>query len=297
MKKIFTTITTVLSLTTLFAQPVLSSDSLHTGLSFNLYSLSNVNTSNLTAYGANVTWDLSTSTSTLIGIADFLPMSSTPYASQYPAANFAIKFTVNGSVSYSLFKLTATALEEVGNNVSTTGGVPFLNFRTALVFPYTFNLSNTDTYQKSGQGTKTIIHKYDAYGTFIASSGTFHNVMRDLTIDNGDTSVNLWSSSPCIPIFQANNNGFTLWKLTSSTTGISEVTYNRIFDMYPNPANDELNIINKELISKIDIINISGKLQFSTVQNKIDISELSQGIYFVKVYSENGVATQKFIKE
>jgi len=299
MKKLFTTLTVFLSaIAALFAQPVLRSDSLHTGLHFNLYSLSNVSTSSLLlSGGANLNWDLSSSTATLMGTADLLDMSSTPYASQYPDANFAIKFTVGTNSQYSLFHLTSTVLEEVANNVGTGTPTAFVNYRTALTFPFTFNLINSDTYQKSGQAVKSITNHYDAYGTLKTGIGTFYNIVRNLYNDNGDTSANCWSLSPMFPVFQASSSGFTLWKLTSSTTGISNVSYNDMFDMYPNPATNELTIINKIPVSKMDIYDLSGKLQFTTTSSVINISDLVPGIYFIKIYSEKGISTQKFIKQ
>ncbi len=296
MKKIYSIISAIFFLTTLSAQPVLQSSGLITGLNFNLYSLSNVNTANLAPAGANITWDLSSATATLIGTVDFLEMSATPYANDYPAANFAMKFTVAGNSTYSLFNHTSTILEEVANNVGTGSPVSFIDFRTSLVFPFSFNLSNTDSYQKDGQGVKSISNTYDSYGTFIANTTSNSNVVRLLTDDNGNTSYNWWSSSPVMPLFQASGSGFVLWQLTTLTNS-KKIYANTLFDLYPNPATKTLNIINKELISKIEIFDNTGKLQFSTVQSVIDISMLKNGIYFIKAYSGTGTVSQKFVKE
>ncbi len=297
MRKTSTLIALLIPLTTLFAQPVINSTDLHTGLSFNLYSLSNVNTANLATSGANITWDVSATTATLAGTVDFLEMSATPYAIEYPAANFAMKFTVGGSSQYSLFNLSNTVLEEVANNVGSASPVSFTNYRTSLVFPFTFGLSNTDTYQKSTQNVKTILNTYDSYGTFITSTKTYSNVVRILIEDDGNQSINWWNTAPLHPLFQASSGGFILWELTANTTGVSEPVRNPLFDLYPNPANDQLNIINKELISKIEVYDIAGKLQFSSTKSPLDIRNLKKGTYFLKAYSAKGIVSQKFIKE
>jgi hypothetical protein len=298
MKKLFTFFVTFISIAKMFAQPVLNSADLHTGHSFSLYSLSNVNTADLMPSGANITWDLSATTATLSGTSEFLEMSETPYQSEYPAANFAIKFTLTGVPSYySLFNHTNTAFEEVANNVGTSGPVSFLNYRTALVFPFTFNLSNTDTYQKENQEVKTITNTYDAFGTFIANDTITNDVVRIFANDNDNIGVLWWNSSPVVPLFQASSEGFILWQLTSTTTGIKEVYSNQLFDMYPNPATNVLHILNKEKISLIEVFNAAGQFQFSTNQSVIDISGLEKGIYFLKARSEKGNVTQKFIKE
>ncbi|MBC7382356.1 MAG: T9SS type A sorting domain-containing protein [Bacteroidia bacterium] len=297
MKTILSTFFTILVSASLFSQPVLRGDSIHTGLSFNIYSLTNINVASLQQMGANINWNLSSSTATLLGTAEFLQMSATPYATQYPNANFAIKFNINGTTVYSLFNLTSTIFEEVGNNVSTSGGVPFLNPRTALIFPYTYNTIHSDTYQKTGQSNRTIIHKYDSYGNFTTSMATHNNVIRDLTIDNGDTAANFWSTTPAIPILTANSNGFTLWKLTSGLTGMSSINNNLMFDIYPNPAMDHLTIINKEPLLGIEVYNMCGQHEFSTTQSTVDISVLQPGIYFIKVNYVSGNAIQKFVKQ
>ncbi|MFH1121236.1 MAG: T9SS type A sorting domain-containing protein [Bacteroidota bacterium] len=298
MKKLFTLFLAFISFNEISAQPVLNSADLHTGYSFNQYSLSNVNTANLMPSGANVTWDLSTTTATLIGTTDFLEMSETPFAAEYPEANFAMKFTTAGFPdNYSLFNHTATILEEVANNVGTDNPVSFLNYRTTVVFPFTFNLSNTDTYQKENQNVKTISNTYDAYGTFIANDTVTNNVVRIFTDDDTNIAPSWWGSSPMVPLFRANSDGFILWQITSTTTGMLEVFSNSLFDMYPNPATDVLHILNKEIISLIEVYNAAGKLQFTTNQSVIDISSLEKGIYFLNAVSSKGMVSQKFIKK
>lgn len=298
MKKIYTFFASSLVMTSLFSQPILNSADLHTGYTFNQYSLSNVNTANLTPSGADITWDLSNTTASLIGTVDFLEMSDTPYQFEYPAANFAMKFTPTGSTSdYSLFNLSNTVFEEVANNVGTDNPVMFLNFRTTLVFPFTFNLSVTDTYQKENQEVKTITNTYDAYGTFIANDTITNNVVRIYTDDNENIAPVWWSSTPLVPLFRANSEGFILWQLTSTTTGIREVYRNLLFDMYPNPATTRLHILNKELITLIEVFDAGGQLQFSTTASIIDISMLAKGIYILKAWSVKGNISQKFIRE
>ncbi|MBK6963265.1 MAG: T9SS type A sorting domain-containing protein [Bacteroidales bacterium] len=298
MKQLYTFFASLFLISNLAAQPVLNSEDLHTGYSFNQYSLSNVNTADLMPSGANITWDLSTTTATLIGTTEFLEMSETPFAAEYPEANFAMKFTPTGFPSdYSLFNHTATIFEEVANNVGTDNPVSFLNYRTTLVFPFTFNLTNTDMYQKENQEVKIVTSTYDSYGTFIANDTVTNNVVRIFTDDDTNIAPVWWSSSPLVPLFRANSEGFVLWQITSTTTGIKEAYNNLLFDMYPNPATSELHILNKEKISRMEVYNAAGQFQFSTNRSIIDISILEKGVYFLKAWSGIGSVSQKFIKE
>ncbi len=296
MKKIYFSFIPILAAATLWAQPIVTSANLHTGSSFNLYLMGDVNVANLVTPGANVIWDISDATTVLMGTVDFLDMSDTPFATDYPAANFAMKFTpLLGSISYSLFNLTDSVFEEVANNVGTSDAVSFIDHRTSLVFPFAFNSTNTDTYQKENQWIKTIASTYDAYGTFTANGTTSTNVVRFNTDDNGNNSVNWWQSDPLVPLMQGSSSGFVLWDPTSST-GIHDSQTNALLTMYPNPATNELHILNKAPLTKIEIFNSIGQLEISTTNSLIDISMLASGIYILKAQSEKASTSQEFIK-
>lgn len=279
----------------LYAQPILQSDSLYTGQSFNLYSLAGVNVANLTPVGANVSWDISTAIATLAGTADFEDMASTPYAVQYPAANFAIKFTMGATPFYSLFIKSASKLEEVANNVG-AAGVDFLDYRTALVFPFTYNFSDNDTYQKTAQSSKTIVSTYTGYGSFISNPTTYPDAVQVTIVDDGNTKAMWWNSSPVVPLLQA-ENGFVLWKQTITPTTVMDYYSNDVFDLYPNPANNTLQVVNKDLIQGISIYNFLGQLQLTTTASCIDISMLAAGTYVLKATTTKGCTSQQFIKK
>jgi hypothetical protein len=71
--------------------------------------------------------------------------------------------------------------------------------------------------------------------------------------------------------------------------------------MYPNPSNDELFINSKSNDTKqIIIMNIAGQTVLQLNDNskniKLDVSSLTQGIYFVRVIENNAVSTMKLIK-
>ena len=66
----------------------------------------------------------------------------------------------------------------------------------------------------------------------------------------------------------------------------------------PNPAKDILSIYCEE-IKQIEVFDILGKtVTFNySYDNQIDISSLNSGIYIIRVHTENGTFTNKFIKE
>ncbi|MBR3945797.1 MAG: thiol protease/hemagglutinin PrtT [Bacteroidales bacterium] len=74
-------------------------------------------------------------------------------------------------------------------------------------------------------------------------------------------------------------------------------------DIFPNPTTNILNITSQETISKIEIVNLTGEI---IKQTKIDsnnatcnISDLSNGMYFVRIYGNesNCIFIRKLIKE
>ncbi len=83
------------------------------------------------------------------------------------------------------------------------------------------------------------------------------------------------------------------------TTGISEHNSSSSIRIYPNPASDLLNITSEKEILNAEIMNLDGQLvkTISGHFNNVGISDLSDGFYFVKVYTENGTETLKFIKK
>ncbi|WP_396144261.1 T9SS type A sorting domain-containing protein [Flavobacterium sp.] len=73
------------------------------------------------------------------------------------------------------------------------------------------------------------------------------------------------------------------------------------FVLYPNPAKNLLHIEVKNEIemSSISIYNMLGQVVLTTTNpsNTIEVSNLKTGNYFIKVTTDKGTATSKFIKE
>jgi len=72
------------------------------------------------------------------------------------------------------------------------------------------------------------------------------------------------------------------------------------FYIYPNPVSDQLFITSENLqIETIKIYSISGKevMNFESNEESIDVSSLSEGLYFIEVSSLEGKSIQKFVKE
>ena len=69
------------------------------------------------------------------------------------------------------------------------------------------------------------------------------------------------------------------------------------FDLYPNPADQILNI-NTEGDFNYSVMNVNGEVLVNNAISKtLDISSFSAGIYFVKLQNTRGVQVKKFVKK
>ena len=74
---------------------------------------------------------------------------------------------------------------------------------------------------------------------------------------------------------------------------------NTTISLFPNPANDVLNISSSNSISNIEVYNMQGRNVASNHNvSNVNVAALGKGAYIVKVVQENGsVVAKRFIKE
>ena len=83
------------------------------------------------------------------------------------------------------------------------------------------------------------------------------------------------------------------------TTNLSDLLNNTDFTIYPNPAFSNLSIQTDEKIKSVRCQNYIGQsIELKSENNSIDISSLSEGLYFLNFTTQSGkMITKKFIKE
>ena len=116
-----------------------------------------------------------------------------------------------------------------------------------------------------------------------------------ITVDDVDYSTSTWANDS---LNQGNFSVDSTQSFSSDCT-LSVAKFNQIdFDLHPNPSNNTINIKSLATISAISIYNVFGKevLKVKNTNNKINISNLSSGVYIVKVYSDNKTGITKLIK-
>ena len=82
------------------------------------------------------------------------------------------------------------------------------------------------------------------------------------------------------------------------TVGIETEVASSVFSIYPNPAQDQLNIeLNVAGNKTVEITNMNGqvveKFNFSETRNQVSLSTFPAGVYFVKVQNQQ---PKRFIK-
>ena len=92
----------------------------------------------------------------------------------------------------------------------------------------------------------------------------------------------------------------------TTTTGIENWLLNSI-SLYPNPANDVINVqctMNNVQVKALEVFDVYGKLIRTvetvctpSLQTQINVSELASGMYFVRVTTEEGTVTKSFVKK
>ncbi len=170
----------------------------------------------------------------------------------------------------------------------------------------------------------------DGYGNFMGNNGNFNypvtpqgqkDFLFDLanTVYNaGGTGVLYWepawiSSGMCdlwgqgssyenVSFFDFQNGNrplpaFDIFNFCSSLSLKEEIIYDKIL-IFPNPASNEIKIIGLQQDIAVKITDVLGKTIKNTLSknNSIDISDIPNGVYTIKLFIDNKVISKKFIK-
>ena len=87
---------------------------------------------------------------------------------------------------------------------------------------------------------------------------------------------------------------FRNFKLSTSDFDLSNIR------IYPNPSSNLIFLKSEnDLIEKIELINSIGQISKSFISDfkTLDVSDLSAGIYIMRIYADNGVLNEKIIKK
>ncbi|TNF39579.1 MAG: T9SS type A sorting domain-containing protein [Bacteroidetes bacterium] len=150
---------------------------------------------------------------------------------------------------------------------------------------HVFSLGNFDIQQNQASVTFPKTGKW--YEFFTRDSIEISSASQNFTLAPGE--YRLYSTRKFTDPHVSTNNR----KLSELSAEIS---------VYPNPAQNEINIISSENITEVLIFSVTGKQILnqkhgSVNQIKLNIEGFSTGIYILKVVRDKRVSTVKFVKE
>lgn len=153
-------------------------------------------------------------------------------------------------------------------------------------FDYVMN-TNVLSSVTIGSRTETAIanNTWKTYkGTDLSNWKTENNFSQTSLTNNEWLGLSIGSRRP-----------FTPQEITSSLSVGKITTVD--FSVYPNPANDVLNIQTNETIKQVIIYNMQGRKLIQDASSVLNIASLSSGIYLVELQTTNGTSSVKFIKK
>lgn len=121
-------------------------------------------------------------------------------------------------------------------------------------------------------------------------------------------SLNTWSNQSIrIAIRNIGDDHYMLmaddFLVTSSNLAVDEV-FSSKFAAYPNPSNGVINLSNNDniMMKDMNITDINGRIVKSVNLNgvseaQVNISDLSNGVYMLNIFSDQGKAVKKIVKQ
>ena len=145
-------------------------------------------------------------------------------------------------------------------------------------------------------GTVTVQEGSDVTFTFAANAGA---VVDRLLVDDAETAVpanNEYTFSAVV----ANH---TIAVEFVDETGIEEIDLNTAVVLYPNPATSQIQIQvadSRFLGAEMQIFDVYGKLisnaTIEALSTQVDVSQLANGMYMVRINAAEGMVTKRFVK-
>jgi len=125
-----------------------------------------------------------------------------------------------------------------------------------------------------------------------------------ISSDNGSIEVNPALDANYMPTnTQCTDMGLLYPLILNDFTKITEPVEKQNITVYPNPTNGEWRVESGEWkVERVEIFDAMGKMQkeekrLQKTEWVLDVSDLSAGIYFFKIHTENGVVTRKVVKQ
>jgi PKD repeat protein len=173
------------------------------------------------------------------------------------------------------------------------------------------------TYTTSNNTASHVLTNISGYDSVVVLDLTI-NISPVVTIAQNGTVLNvtsgasyLWSTGEVVQNITPTVTGWH-WCIVTDANGCeSEQVFYEVLNLstsvndmlaeqiaiYPNPTKGFLVIGTDYLIEQVRIFNVHGNVVESQLkENAIDVSDVSNGIYFIEIHTDKGLARKKFIK-
>lgn len=174
------------------------------------------------------------------------------------------------------------------------------NFPLGPMFDTEFTIEVGDTvvweWLSNGHNVKSVPGATETFGT---TGGDFDTFPMPYTYSYTFTQVGV-NGFVCKP-----HEFFMYGTITVVPEGtLSAKTFDKLdFKISPNPSSEVLNIVlpNQPQNVSVEVFDVLGKKVFSTTlsdsKQSIQVSEWTKGFYLVRIVSDNGTQTKRFIKQ
>jgi hypothetical protein len=182
------------------------------------------------------------------------------------------------------------------------GGTAYMNFPNGNNF-ITLNMRGTVS-NKNGIGARVTLYSPSGQQIRDIRSGEGFRYMSTLNGHFGigqdeqiDRITICWPSGITDEILNPAINQNLMVIEGEHEVGVSTVS-DVAFDVFPNPASHEV-MLQGITQSQVSILDISGKIveRTNALQQRVDISHLAPGVYFIQANTAEGIQQKKFIKQ
>jgi pectate lyase len=193
--------------------------------------------------------------------------------------NFTASILNSTFYTFTSAKMNSTAGSATYDGLTLTAG---LKIESATMITYT--TTNTSTL--------TLVFDPTFIGTVKLNGVSYTAVAGIVTIPNVPIGLNTITKG-------ATANLYYIKTVFNSSLGLDTNNINSHLIIYPNPVSAILNLEYHSEIEKIAIYSITGTLvkEIKGNERSIDISNLSNGSYFITIQSNKGVINKHFIKQ
>jgi len=260
------------------------------------------------------------------------------YAVQDLASSWTNRTAGNDKIvcSYSFFTGTAAASTNANLNVrlynsagGMIAGITYNNVTRAIraqVWRNTASTPNTGTFYLNKNGTSDLVLTADTWYTFalifdkvtgdvyfagthadIANikypGGTTANTGANVGKDVGEFALYTFTGAGNAASEEFLIDDVFARAQADTNLSVKENVVAAQFSVFPNPANNVVNIANADniLVNKVTVTDLNGRtvknVSFDNVSNvEVNVSDLASGLYIMNITSDKGTATKKFVK-